>query len=240
VHTRPKGSASVLVAWYSLGMVLLIACQQPDPALAESPATNAVPEAEADKTFYALGAILGTSLKQFDLSESELGWVQRGIVDQAMGREVAVNPEDYGAQLQKLQQERTKSATVVDPDSDTVAFLEEQSAMDGAVVSESGLIMHELTAGEGASPASTDTVVVHYHGTLVDGTVFDSSVDRGSPARFPLNRVIPCWTEGVAKMKVGGKSRLVCPPQIAYGARGSGKIPPNAAIVFEVELLEIE
>ena len=100
----------------------------------------------------------------------------------------------------------------------------------------------KATRSEGLSPCAgaTDTVSVHYHGTLVDGTVFDSSVDRGTPARFPLNRVIPCWTEGVTKMKVGGKSRLICPPQIAYGARGAGKIPPNAAIVFEVELLEIE
>jgi FKBP-type peptidyl-prolyl cis-trans isomerase FkpA len=221
-------------------LVALIACQQPDPALAESPATNAVPEAEDDKTFYALGAILGVSLKQFALTESELGWVQRGIADQAMGREVAVDPEEFGDQLQRMQQERTKNATVPDPDSDTVAFLDEQSAMDGAVVSESGLIMHELTAGEGASPASTDTVVVHYHGTLIDGTVFDSSVDRGSPARFPLNRVIPCWTEGVGMMKPGGKAQLICPSDIAYGDQGRPpQIPGGAALIFDVELIEV-
>jgi len=240
VSTQSKRSVSVLVAWYSIGMVLLMACQQPDPALAE-PATNAVPEAELDKTLYALGAILGASLEQFALTEDELGWIKRGLADRAMGRELSADPDDYQDELQRLQQERTKNSTVLETDSDTVVFLEEQLAIDGAVVSESGLITHELVAGEGASPTKTDTVVVHYHGTLVDGTVFDSSVDRGSPARFPLNRVIPCWTEGVAKMKVGEKSRLICPPQIAYGARGSGKkIPPNAAIVFEVELIEIE
>jgi FKBP-type peptidyl-prolyl cis-trans isomerase len=99
--------------------------------------------------------------------------------------------------------------------------------------------MTELVAGEGEAPSPTDTVVVHYHGTFRDGSVFDSSIDRGSPARFPLNRVIPCWTEAVTQMKVGGKSRIVCPASIAYGTRGSGKVPGGAALTFEVELLEI-
>ncbi len=120
------------------------------------------------------------------------------------------------------------------------AFLAEQAKANGAVQTASGLIYVEMTPGEGASPAATDTVKVHYHGTLRDGTVFDSSVDRGQPATFPLNRVIKCWTEGVQKMKVGGKSKLVCPSTIAYGDRGSPpKIKPGAALVFEVELLEI-
>ena len=95
--------------------------------------------------------------------------------------------------------------------------------------------------GSGAQPRATDVVSVHYHGTLEDGSVFDSSVDRGQPAAFPLNRVIPCWTEGVQLIKVGGKARLVCPAEIAYGARGSPPtIPPDATLVFEVELLEIK
>ena len=105
--------------------------------------------------------------------------------------------------------------------------------------SESGMIRQILVAGEGAQPEPTDEVKVHYHGTLRDGTVFDSSVDRGEPAQFPLNRVIPCWTEAVTQMKVGGKSRIVCPAAIAYGSRGMGEIPGDAALVFEVELLEI-
>jgi FKBP-type peptidyl-prolyl cis-trans isomerase FkpA len=104
----------------------------------------------------------------------------------------------------------------------------------------SGLQITELRAGDGPSPKATDTVVVHYHGTFEDGSVFDSSVERGAKAVFPLNRVIPCWTEGVQRMRVGGKSRLVCPPEIAYGARGAPpRIPPNATLVFEVELFEI-
>ena len=108
------------------------------------------------------------------------------------------------------------------------------------VTTKSGLIITELVAGTGSHPKRSDTVEVHYHGTLKDGTVFDSSVERGKPARFPLNRVIRCWTEGVQMMRVGGKSRLVCPPKIAYGRRGSPpRIPPDATLTFEVELLDI-
>jgi FKBP-type peptidyl-prolyl cis-trans isomerase FkpA len=98
-----------------------------------------------------------------------------------------------------------------------------------------------LVEGTGANPKATDVVVVHYHGTFDDGTVFDSSVQRGEPARFPLNRVIPCWTQGVQQIKVGGKAKLVCPPNTAYGAQGAPpRIPPNATLTFEVELLGIE
>jgi len=103
-----------------------------------------------------------------------------------------------------------------------------------------GIEITQIVEGTGASPAATDVVVVHYHGTFPDGQVFDSSVQRGEPARFPLNRVIPCWTQGLQKMKVGGKSKLVCSPQTAYGERGAPpRIPPNATLHFEVELLDI-
>lgn len=109
------------------------------------------------------------------------------------------------------------------------------------VTSASGLVYQSLKDGTGAQPTATDTVKVHYRGTLPDGKEFDSSYKRGQPAEFPLNRVIPCWTEGVAKMKVGGKAKLTCPPAIAYGERGTpgGPIPPNATLHFEVELLDI-
>jgi FKBP-type peptidyl-prolyl cis-trans isomerase FkpA len=109
-----------------------------------------------------------------------------------------------------------------------------------AVAASGELEITHLEVGTGASPSATDTVQVHYHGTFPDGRVFDSSVDRGQPAAFPLNRVIACWTEGVQKMKVGGKAKLVCPPALAYGERGAPPtIPPNATLVFEVELLAI-
>jgi FKBP-type peptidyl-prolyl cis-trans isomerase FkpA len=111
----------------------------------------------------------------------------------------------------------------------------------GEVSSVSGLTITHITEGSGARPTATDVVRVHYHGTFPNGKVFDSSVERGRPARFPLNRVIPCWTEGLQQMRVGGKAKLVCPPSIAYGAGGSPpRIPPNATLHFEVELLEIE
>jgi len=110
----------------------------------------------------------------------------------------------------------------------------------GAVVTPSGLVYRSLRDGSGASPSPADVVKVHYRGTLANGTEFDSSYKRNEPAQFPLSGVIPCWTEGVQRMKVGGKAQLVCPPGIAYGARGAGGvIPPNATLQFEVELLDI-
>jgi FKBP-type peptidyl-prolyl cis-trans isomerase FkpA len=110
----------------------------------------------------------------------------------------------------------------------------------GAVVSPSGLVYKSLREGSGASPVATDVVKVHYRGTFADGKEFDSSYKRNQPAEFPLNGVIPCWTEGVQKMKVGGKAKLTCPAVIAYGARGAGAaVPPNTPLQFEVELLAI-
>src|SRR5678810_933259 len=119
-------------------------------------------------------------------------------------------------------------------------YLDKAAAEQGAEKTASGLVYRELTPGTGASPKATDTVKVHYRGTLTSGVEFDSSYARNEPAEFPLNRVIPCWTEGVQKMKLGGKARLVCPAAIGYGDRGSPpKIPGGATLVFEVELLEI-
>lgn len=120
--------------------------------------------------------------------------------------------------------------------------LAKAAAEKGAEVSASGLVYRSLKDGSGASPAATDVVKVHYRGTFPDGKEFDSSISRGQPASFPLNRVIRCWTEGVQKMKVGGKAKLACPAAIAYGERGTpgGPIPPGATLLFEVELLGIE
>ena len=115
------------------------------------------------------------------------------------------------------------------------------AASAAAVTTASGLVYTDMVEGKGANPTAADTVKVHYRGTFLDGREFDSSYARNAPATFPLGRVIPCWTEGVQKMKVGGKAQLVCPPAIAYGERGAGNgaIPPNATLRFEVELLEI-
>jgi FKBP-type peptidyl-prolyl cis-trans isomerase FkpA len=118
-------------------------------------------------------------------------------------------------------------------------YLAMAARAEGAIRMETGLVYTQLTPGAGPSPAATDTVRVHYHGTLPDGRVFDSSVDRGQPASFGLDQVIPCWTEGVQRMRVGEKARLVCPAALAYGDRGAGPIPPGSPLAFEVELLGI-
>jgi FKBP-type peptidyl-prolyl cis-trans isomerase FkpA len=121
------------------------------------------------------------------------------------------------------------------------SFLDKAAAEPGAIKTASGLVYRELRAGTGPSPAASDTVKVNYRGTLVDGTEFDSSYKRNEPLELPLNQVIPCWTEGVQKMKVGGKAQLVCPSSIAYGDEGRPPvIPGGATLVFEIELLGIE
>jgi len=129
---------------------------------------------------------------------------------------------------------------LVSLNNDQKAYLEKAAAEPGAQKTASGLVYRDITAGSGASPKATDTVKVHYRGTLINGKEFDSSYARNEPAEFPLNRVIPCWTEGVQKMKVGGKARLVCPSSIAYGEGGAPPdIPGGATLVFEIELLGI-
>ncbi|MGI9433147.1 MAG: FKBP-type peptidyl-prolyl cis-trans isomerase, partial [Myxococcota bacterium] len=159
--------------------------------------------------------------------------------DTVMGAEPKVEVTEYRNKIRAFSAARRAAASERET-SAGLAFAQEQAAVAGAVTLDSGLIFIEETAGTGDSPAATDQVSVHYHGTLRDGTVFDSSVDRGEPATFPLNRVIPCWTEAVQKMKPGGKARIICPAEIAYGDRGSPpRIPPGATLAFDVELIEI-
>ncbi|WP_233166032.1 FKBP-type peptidyl-prolyl cis-trans isomerase [Archangium sp. Cb G35] len=187
---------------------------------------------EEEKTIYSLGLSIGRSVKMFDLSPAELELVKKGMTDAATGAKPAVDLEKYGPNLQPLAKSRQERAGQ--------KFLETASKEKGATKLPSGVIYKEIKAGTGSSPKATDTVKVNYRGTLITGTEFDSSYKRGEPAEFPLNGVIPCWTEGVQKMKVGGKSQLVCPAKVAYGDQGSPPtIPPNATLVFEIELLGI-
>lgn len=208
---------------------------------AGSAAATAQPalESDQDKTLYALGVAIGSNVQEFALTPAELAIVEAGIGDAVAGKDSRVDMQVYGPKIKQLADSRTSAAATQEKQA-SAAFLAQMAKEDGAEQTESGLVYIPITAGTGASPTATDTVRVHYHGTLRDGTVFDSSVQRGEPVEFPLNRVIPCWTEGVSMMKVGGKSKLVCPPELAYGDRGSpGAIPPGAALTFEVELLDI-
>jgi FKBP-type peptidyl-prolyl cis-trans isomerase len=198
-----------------------------------------MPAKEKEQTLYALGVAMSRSLAPFSLSAEEVDVVSRGIKDGVVGKAGDVDPKDFAKQFQALARERS-AAVAADEKERARQFLAAAAQEEGAQRTPSGLIYQEIKAGTGASPKATDRVKVHYHGTLMDGTVFDSSVERKQPASFGLNQVIKCWTEGVQKMKVGGKSKLICPSELAYGDRGAPpKIKPGAALVFEVELLDI-
>lgn len=191
------------------------------------------------KTLYALGQAISQNLAAFGLSEAEVEMVTSGLTDGVLKRTPKVDMQTFGPKIQQLAQARAGALAEKEKKSGA-AFLAKTAGEAGAVKTASGAIVKAISEGKGASPKASDTVKVHYHGTLLDGTVFDSSVKRGEPATFPLANVIKCWTEGVQLMKVGGKSRLVCPANVAYGDRGSPPaIKPGATLVFEVELLEI-
>lgn len=199
----------------------------------------AEPKTEEEKTLYAIGLALSQTVSDFALTEAELEQVKAGLTDGTLKRPARVELQAYMPRIQQLAQAR--AATVAEKEKKAGAsFLAKAAAEPGAKKTGSGAIVIPIKEGSGAKPAATDKVTVHYHGTLVDGTVFDSSVKRGAPATFALNGVIKCWTEGVQLIKVGGKARLVCPADIAYGDRGSPpRIKPGATLIFEVELLEI-
>jgi len=192
-----------------------------------------------DKVVYALGMMLSRNLAQFNLTPAEVELVAAGLTDGALKQPPKVNMDTFGPKIQQFAQTRA-SAAAAEEKKAAQPFLDKAAQEPGAKKQPSGLIYSEITPGKGGQPAATDRVKVHYKGTLIDGTVFDSSIDRGQPATFPLTGVIKCWTEGVQLMKVGGKSKLVCPADLAYGDRGSPpKIKPGSTLVFEVELLEI-
>lgn len=223
----------------TLAIVLsLVGCVSADSADGADE-TAAVLETEEQKTMYALGFALSNTLGGAVIDESELKLLQRGLADGILGIKAQVAMEEFGPKVNGLMSERVQLAATREKEAGQ-AYCDEAAKTDGAIKTATGSIYIPLEEGDGAQPATTDTVKLHYHGTLRDGTVFDSSVDRGDPATFSVSGVVPCFSEGVQQMKVGGKAKLVCPSDSAYGDRGSPPlIKPGAALTFEVELLEI-
>lgn len=222
---------------------VLCACSEPESVVVTEDDAQSAFETEDERIIYALGNALGESVAgsvtDFSLTEDEQEVMLLGLRDVLRDAPPQVEMEVYGPQIQAFLDRRI-SAGAESEKIASAAYADEIAAEEGAERFPSGLIFVPTEEGDGEMPAATDTVSVHYHGMLRDGTVFDSSVDRGEPTSFPLNGVIPCWTEGVQKMRVGGKARLLCPSDIAYGDAGRPPvIPGGAALLFEVELLEI-
>jgi FKBP-type peptidyl-prolyl cis-trans isomerase FkpA len=200
---------------------------------------SATPKLETDdeKTLYAMGLILGNNVKPFELKPEELAIVRAGLSDAATGAKPQVDLETYGPKVNELAQKRA-SLVAEETKKKGQEFADTIAKEKDTTKTESGIVIRTLKAGTGASPSVTDVVKVHYEGKLIDGTVFDSSIQRGEPAEFSLDGVVPCWTEALQKMKKGGKSQIVCPSAAAYGDRGQRGIPPGSTLSFEVELLD--
>ena len=222
----------------SLALVACSPTESTAPA-ASTPAQADTLQTDTDKTLYALGLAIGQNVRDFKLTSGEVDVVAQGLRDSVLGTEPKVALDEWGPRIQFLMQERMQAVAAAEKQA-SEAWVTEQAALPGAQRSATGVIVIPITEGTGENPTADSTVRVHYHGTLRDGSVFDSSVERGEPISFPLTGVIPCWTEGVQKIKVGGKAKLVCPSDTAYGDQGSGSIPGGAALAFEVELLAIE
>jgi FKBP-type peptidyl-prolyl cis-trans isomerase FkpA len=220
------------------GIPFLGACKPQGGEAPASPAASTL-ATDQDKTVYAMGVMMGRNLVPLSLTPAEIEIIKQGLSDAAAGKTPAVDLQAYGPKIQQFAQGRASERAKAEKEK-SAAFVETAAKEAGAVKTPSGLVFRTVTPGQGATPKPTDTVKVHYTGTLTDGTEFDSSVKRGEPATFRLDQVIPCWTEGVQRMKVGEKARLVCPSDVAYGDKGHPPaIPGGATLVFDVELLGV-
>ena len=210
---------------------------RPAPPRAAAPARAGVPVTDEEKAIYSLGLLMMRSLNQFDLSPAELEIIKRALSDASAGKP-AIDLAEWGPSIEPLAGAR-RARVAVREKAASATYLAKAATEPGAIKTESGLVFRDVSPGTGESPKATDNVKVHYRGTLINGTVFDSSYDRNEPAVFNLSGVVRCWTEAVQRMKVGGKAHLVCPSDLAYGDQGRPTIPGGAALVFDVELLEI-
>ncbi|WP_394130581.1 FKBP-type peptidyl-prolyl cis-trans isomerase [Shewanella maritima] len=232
----------------ALAVVGLTACNQEQQV--EAPKKLEI-TTDAQKEAYSVGGSIGSYMAGHIKEQEELGLavdrelIVKGFAD-GINENMQLTEEEMQTVLQTLDQKlnEKRQAQATELAAKTVAegqkFLEDNKAKEGVTTTESGLQFEVLTAAEGDKPVAEDTVQVHYRGTLIDGTEFDSSYSRGEPAKFPLNRVIPGWTEGVQLMSVGSKFKFVIPSELAYGERDTGTIPANSTLIFEVELLDIE
>jgi FKBP-type peptidyl-prolyl cis-trans isomerase FkpA/FKBP-type peptidyl-prolyl cis-trans isomerase FklB len=195
-------------------------------------------KSDQDRMLYFLGTSLSANVKSFALTEGEVDIVLRGMREALAGDALEMDAAVYGEKLTAFAQERMQASAASEAAA-ADAYIAEMAKEEGAVQTESGIVIVEITAGTGKSASADSTVKAHYHGTLRDGTVFDSSVERGEPLTISLSNVIPCWREGIPTMKEGGKSKITCPSNQAYGDRASGPIPGGSALTFEVELIEV-
>jgi FKBP-type peptidyl-prolyl cis-trans isomerase FkpA len=209
------------------------------PAAKKAAAPGEAFKTEDERTFYAYGYRVGQNLASTTPSAAEANAIAQGLRDAITGKPEAVPMAVYLPKVGDMAQKRLSAkADIVKAKGRE--FAETFSKEDGVKPIPMGGFIKTLTEGSGAAPSADDTVKVHYRGTLLDGTEFDSSYKRNEPATFPLKNVIPCWTNGVAMMKVGGKSKLVCPSEVAYGDQGHPPtIPGGSTLIFEVELLDI-
>ena len=209
--------------------------------LLASPALGAEPkvESDVDKAIYLIGVGFSRTLQPLMLSEDELALIARGLREGYAGESMKLDEARYGAVLKMLQEERIRKALAEEAPA-SAAYVETEAKRPGAVRLDSGVIYTEMVTGKGGDVGLTSEVEVHYTGTLRDGSIFDSTVERGKPVKFVIGKVIPCWNEAIPRMKTGGKARIVCPASTAYGEAGvPGAIPPGAALTFDVELLSV-
>ncbi|HAW94053.1 MULTISPECIES: FKBP-type peptidyl-prolyl cis-trans isomerase [unclassified Arsukibacterium] len=228
----------------AVAMLTLSACQQEKQP--EAPALDTEQAKQAYSLGVSAGRYLESTVQEYDKIAVQLNseLILQGVKDGLAGNS-SVSDDEIQTLLASLdEQYRAKQAEIATAESEAViaagkAYLEQNASKEGVTVTDSGLQYEVLESGDGPKPAATDIVKVHYTGTLTDGTKFDSSYDRDAPAEFPLNRVIPGWTEGVQLMNVGSKYKFTIPSELAYGERDMGVITPHSVLVFEVELLEI-
>ena len=193
---------------------------------------------ELEKVSYSIGINVATSIKSEGLDSINSFYISKGFQDVFENKDLAINIEEsnkiIGEYFNKKQDAKNQRLAI-----DSKIFLEQNKQKEGVMTTESGLQYLILSEGKGNNPTLNDNVTVHYHGTLIDGTIFDSSVDRKQPATFPLNGVIPGWQEALQMMSVGSKWKIFIPSELAYGESGAGAIGPNSTLIFEVELLSI-